>query len=579
MKRGTTLLLTMLLALGLMVATTFGTGAPIGLPSADSMALSQKPQYIEGEVLVKYQTDSQASDHRSLRAAYQLSLKEALPFIDTELLATPKGQSTMQIVAKLAADPRVAAVQPNYLYHANELADPSLPSDPAFNLQWALHNTGQVINGVAGQADVDLDAPEAWQSGSAPASPVVVAVIDTGVDINHPDLKGKIWVNKTELNGIKGTDDDKNGYIDDINGWNFVNNSGQVYINASDDYHGTHVAGSIAAGINDGTGIAGVANQVSVMPLKFLGPGGTGSTVNAVKAIQYATSQGALLANNSWGGGSYDPALYAAIREFSRPFIVAAGNEKKNTDLRPSYPSAYDLANIIAVAAIDNRGIKAAWSNYGLTTVDVGAPGVNIYSCYPGGMYTYLSGTSMAAPHVSGVVALVLGAKPAFATDRIEDVAAVKKIILDSARANPLISLAGKTVTGGTVNARDALLLANGNTLPTPPDVTPPVLISVTPSNKSRNIPLQPDVTFYFDDVLQNVTESGISFVYDKTQPVDFTATVSGSALIIRPTAALPALKICKVTVAAGSVANTDGISTTSNYSTSFTTTATTTAQ
>lgn len=568
----------MLLALGLMVATTFGTGAPISLPSADSMALSQKPQYIEGEVLVKYQTDSQASDHRSLRAAYQLSLKEALPFINSELVATPKGQSTMQIVAKLAADPRVAAVQPNYLYHANELSDPGLPSDPDFNRQWALHNTGQVINGVAGQADVDLDAPEAWQSGSAPASPVVVAVIDTGLDINHPDLKGKIWVNTAELNGIKGTDDDENGYIDDINGWNFVDNSGQVYINASDDYHGTHVAGSIAAGINDGIGIAGVANNVSIMPLKFLGPGGTGSTVNAVKAIQYATSQGALLANNSWGGGSYDPALYAAIREFSRPFIVAAGNEKKNTDLRPSYPSAYDLENIIAVAAIDNRGIKASWSNYGLTTVDVGAPGVSIYSCYPGEKYTYLSGTSMAAPHVSGVVALVLGAKPEFSTARIEDVAAVKKIILDSARANPLISLAGKTVTGGNVNARDALLLANGNTLPTPPDVTPPVLISVTPSNKSRNIPLQPDVTFYFDDVLQYVTKSGISFVYDKTQPVDFTASVNGSALIIRPTAPLPTLKICKVTVAAGSVANTKGISTISSYSTSFTTTATTTA-
>ncbi|NEO56228.1 MAG: S8 family serine peptidase [Okeania sp. SIO3B5] len=319
---------------------------------------------------------------------------------------------------------------------------------------WALHNTGQ----TGGTADADIDAPEAWdiQTGS---NNVVVGVIDTGIDYTHPDLVNNMWTNPGETPG-NGIDDDGNGYVDDVYGYDFAYGDSDPFDPI--DGHGTHVAGTIGADGNNGQGVVGVNWDVDLMAIKFLDDNGNGNTFGAIQAIEYATMMGADLTNNSWGGGGFSQGLYDAIAAAGAAdslFIASAGNSGTDNDATPHYPDGYDLDNIISVANTDQNDNLSSSSQYGARSVDLGAPGTQIASTYPGGGYAYLSGTSMAAPHVSGVAALVLAENPDLSYQEVKD------IILES--TDPISALDGKTVTGGRLNAFEAL--SSLNTAPTNP--------------------------------------------------------------------------------------------------------------
>ncbi len=280
------------------------------------------------------------------------------------------------------------------------------PNDPRYSSQWGLHNVGQ----TGGLTDADIDAPEAWNTTTGSRT-IIVGVIDTGIDYNHPDLAANIWRNTREIAG-NGIDDDGNGYRDDVRGWDFANNDADPF---DDNAHGTHVAGIIGAVGNNSVGIAGVAWNVQLMPLKFLTANGSGATSNAVSAINYAVANGAKILNNSWGGGGFNSALNDAVsraRAAGVIFVAAAGNEANNNDVNPSYPANINYDNVISVAATDSSDRLASFSNFGATSVDIAAPGVGILSTTPNNTYSSFSGTSMATPFVAGAAALVWSANP-----------------------------------------------------------------------------------------------------------------------------------------------------------------------
>ena len=319
------------------------------------------------------------------------------------------------------------------------------PNDQLFILQDALNNTGQ----TGGTPDADIDAPEAWDITTG-NSDVVVAVIDTGIDYDHPDLAANIWINPGEIPG-NGMDDDSNGYVDDVHGWNFVKNNK----NPDDDHgHGTHVAGIIGAVGNNSIGVAGVAWNVKLMPLKVLDRRGRGFTSDVIEAINYAAHRADVI-NLSLGSNNFSQGMKDAIANASALVVAAAGNDGNNNDETPSYPASYDLDNIIAVAATNHKDKLTGFSNYGATSVDLAAPGNLIASTYRGGRYAYMSGTSMATPHVSGGAALVMAAFPELNVDQDQ----VKDQILGG--VDPIPSLQGITVTGGRLNAFNSL---NNNT-------------------------------------------------------------------------------------------------------------------
>ena len=357
---------------------------------------------------------------------------------------------------RLERNPAVTSVRvSNRLYRDLD------PRDEQFwEFLWGLDNTGQEILDVSGDPDVDVDGRESL--GVQTGSGVVVAVIDDGVDFGRPDLAGQAWVNPGESGGGKetnGIDDDGNGYPDDVNGWDFCHSDKTVH-DVNDDYHGTHVAGTIAAKL-DGAGIVGVAPGVKIMALKFLGDDGAcGRDWQAVDAIEYAKSFGVRISNNSWGGwpSGDDSDLYNAIADSGMLFVASAGNDGVNNDSSPirSIPASFDLPNILSVAAVDNRGFLADFSNVGPTTVDVSAPGVDIASTFPAydgepAGYVYMSGTSMASPHVTGIAAVLGGQVPGL----LDSPTDLKARIL--ATAKPGGHTAGKTLTGDIASAASAL--------------------------------------------------------------------------------------------------------------------------
>jgi subtilisin family serine protease len=352
-------------------------------------------------------------------------------------------------------EPYVEYAEPNWVQRKTQT-----PNDTYFSLQWGIHNTGQTIQGSVGIVDADIDGPEAWNVTTGSAG-FVIADIDTGADWDHPDLAANIWSNPGEV--VNGVDDDGNGYVDDVRGWDFYSNDS----NPDDsDGHGSHTAGTIGAVGNNSIGVAGVNWNCKLVPLRFLGPQG-GFTSDAIAAVEYCTTMGIQVSNNSWGGGGFSSSLNNAIgasKSIGHVFVAAAGNDGTNNDSLPHYPSNYAQDNIISVAAIGNRDELAnepTWaSNYGASSVDIGAPGVDIASTWSAGGYVWSSGTSMATPHVTGVVALVYAQNPGWTYSQI-----INRIY---STARPTSAMAGKCTTGAVLNAFDAVSGGGG------PDVTPP---------------------------------------------------------------------------------------------------------
>lgn len=321
-----------------------------------------------------------------------------------------------------------------------------LPNDPMFKDQWALSNVGQ--NG--GKKDADIAAIKAWLKTQG-SETVVVAVLDSGVDYTHPDLISNIWLRPDNIPQYK---DDELGSFNDLQGFNAADNLSDPM---DDNGHGTHCAGIIGAEGDNDEGIAGVNWKVKIMPLKFMGRGGFGTTKDAIEAINYAIDRkrngvNVRVINASWGSTSYSKALEDAIRAAGEEgilFVAAAGNATTDNDKRPHYPSNYKLPNVISVAALDRNDQLASFSNYGAKTVHIAAPGKDILSTWLNDAYREASGTSMATPYVAGVAALILASEPKLTVEKL------RQKILKSVDANS--SLNGKVESGGRINAAKAL--------------------------------------------------------------------------------------------------------------------------
>jgi subtilisin family serine protease len=353
------------------------------------------------------------------------------------------------------------------------------PNDPHFGsgFLWGLHNTGQSV----GRADADIDAPEAWDSLTSAAN-IIVAVIDTGVRYTHEDLAANMWVNPGETgqdflgfdkrNNL--LDDDGNGYLNDVHGINAITGTG---VPLDDHGHGTHVSGTIGGVGDNNVGVVGVAWRVQMMALKFLDAVGQGFASDAIECIDYARRHGAKIISASWGGYDFNSNglrdAIASTRDAGMLFVAAAANDASDNDTRPLYPASYDLDSIIAVAATTRRDELASFSNFGATTVDLGAPGEDIFSTWnlTDSAYQYLSGTSMATPHAAGACAMVWARYPG------ESYSQIKNRVL--AGTDPLSALAGKCVTCGRLNLQRAL----GSTAPSP---TQPV-VTVSASDPSAS--------------------------------------------------------------------------------------------
>ena len=309
--------------------------------------------------------------------------------------------SVAEAMVLMQDDPRVDVVATNDILKSfGKESNPSQGSpDDLTEEQWGLKNTGQA-NGTAG---VDIGAESAWQVTKGSRSGPIVAVIDSGVQVNHPDLAANIFTNTQEIAG-DGIDNDQNGVVDDVHGYNAAADSGNP---KDDNGHGTHVAGTVGAVGGNGKGVVGVSQEAQILPIRFLGEEGSGTTADSIKAVLYASKMGARITNNSWGGNQFNQLLFDVLADSPALHICAAGNEAYDNDLRPVYPASYELDNIVSVAAHDRNGDFPKFSNRGETTVDVAAPGVSILSTYKGGKYKLLDGTSMASPHVAGAAALI----------------------------------------------------------------------------------------------------------------------------------------------------------------------------
>jgi subtilisin family serine protease len=411
----------------------------------------------DGEVLVRYREAGTAFERA--RAESDADADEVEPIDRSGLRRIhSRRYNTAELLALLRANPDVAFVEPNWVIRADVT-----PNDPAFGSLWGLLNVGQ----SSGTPGADIDAPQAWDLTTGTRS-VVVGVIDTGIDYNHPDLAANIWNAPSAFTVTIGAQSIT--CPAGSHGFNAIDNT----CNPMDDHdHGTHVAGTIGGVGNNGIGVAGVNWRTSMMGLKFLDAYGYGWMSDAVKAIEFsiqakeafAATGGAnvRVLSNSWGGGGYSQSLYDSIsRAHARNilFVAAAGNYADNNDVYPTYPANYTAPNVIAVAATDPYDQRAWFSNYGAATVHLGAPGVAIYSTIRGGSYDSYNGTSMATPHVSGAAALLL------ARCDLPTAESLKSAILT--QVDPIPSMAGVTSTGGRLNVNNAIRACPARPNPAP---------------------------------------------------------------------------------------------------------------
>jgi len=459
-------------------------------------------KYVKDRVIVRFKSQKNAvsslSQEKIRMAHAKMGAKVEKEFITggvagLQLVKLPNGTDVQSAIQAYESNPDVLYAEPDYVISiipdhtgsiiktVNSVNNLSIPNDSFFSNQWGFHNMGQ----TGGTIDADIDAPEAWALSTGSNS-VIVAVIDTGVLYTHSDLSSNIWNNTGEIPG-NGIDDDNNGYIDDIRGWDFVNSDNDPI---DDKDHGTHVSGTIGAVGNNTIGVSGVNWQVKIMPIKVFDRLGYGNTSDAISAIEYANANGASVISNSWGGSIYDPILKEVIDASPAVVVCAAGNGNGNdNDMYPVYPASYSSANIISVAATDHNDTLALFSNIGLSSVDLAAPGTNVWSTYYDGNYAIMSGTSMATPHVSGVAALIKAVNPSLTSQQI------KNIILSTVDVKS--SLSGKVVSGGRLNAYNAVMASNppvADFIGTPRSGTAPITVAFT--DLSANTPTTWNWTF-----------------------------------------------------------------------------------
>lgn len=394
-----------------------------------SVQSAGKAAYVPGELLVKYRASARTAALEDSRRTRGVSTLHTFKAIRVRHLKLPEGMTVKEALKIYQDDPDIEYAEPNYVRRAS-----LVPNDPDFGELWGLQN---------------VDATAAWdtQTGS---STVVVAVLDTGADWDHEDLSANIWNNDDEAEN--GADSDGNGYTDDIRGWDFVNNDNDPDDDHSGTYHGTHVSGTIGAVGDNKVGVTGVNWSVSIMPLKILDAMGDGFVSDEIDAINYAVANGVNIINATFSGGSYSQSEHDAVnsaRAAGVLFVAAAGNDGQDNGDIPAYPASYDLDNVIAVAATDQNDTMAWFSNYGATSVDVAAPAVNIYSTKAGDMYQYMSGTSMATPHVAGLAALIWAENVGFSHDQ------VKNRILNGVDVLP--ALTGTVLMAGRINANNSI--------------------------------------------------------------------------------------------------------------------------
>lgn len=428
------------------------------------------PEAVPGQLVVGFQPT--ATDQQQEKAVKKAggSIENKIDSIDGALVSVDPGEVD-SAAQELARQRTVRYVEPNYVVHSSRL-----PNDHLFGEQWALRNAGQ----YGGKSGADIHATDAWDLTTG--ANVTVAVIDTGVDYTHGDLSPNMWNNPADP--PNGVDDDHNGFVDDTHGANFIAENGNPMDDAG---HGSHVAGILGAKGNNGAGIAGVNWDVKVLALKFLDKDGQGNTADAANAIDYAVSHGARVINASWGGPAFSQALYQAVRRAGDrgvTFVAAAGNSGQNADIKPDYPAAFDLPNIVSVAATNASDGLVDFSNYGATSVDLTAPGDDIQSTVPKIVdpsgYASFSGTSMATPFVTGAVALYLSRFPQAPGDQ------ARTAILQS--VDKLPGLAGKVATGGRLDVARALGFTTAPGTTPSVDRTPPSPFALLRPHNRRHI-------------------------------------------------------------------------------------------